>query len=54
MADETPDDYPVSIRILALVGLFMVGMVAFVLLDVASGGKLTGSDCDGCGETPGA
>lgn len=47
MADETPDeDYPVSMRILALVGLFIVGAVAFILLDVASGGKLTG--CDDC------
>jgi hypothetical protein len=48
MADDTPEDYPVSMRLLALVGLFMVGAVAFILLDVASNGKLTG--CDGCGK----
>lgn len=47
MADETPDSYPVSMRALALLGLFLVGAVAFILLDVASNGKLTGcADCD--------
>lgn len=46
--DEIVDDYPPTMRLLALIGLFIVGAVAFVLLDVASGGKLTGSDCPDC------
>lgn len=51
MADDTPDsDYPVSMRLMALVGLFVVGAIAFILLDVATGGKLTGSDCADCGD----
>jgi hypothetical protein len=46
MADESPESYPVSMRALALLGLFLVGAVAFILLDVASNGKLTAcADC---------
>jgi hypothetical protein len=48
--DDGGEDYPVSMRLLALVGLFMVGAVAFILLDVASGGKLTGPGCADCGD----
>ncbi len=56
MADEEIPDYPVSMRMMALFGLFVVGALAFILLDVATGGKLTGSDCEGCGDkgAPGA
>jgi hypothetical protein len=55
MADEeTPGDYPASMRLFALVGLFLVGAVAFILLDVASNGKLTGcADCQDKQEAPG-
>lgn len=52
MADETPDDYPVSMRLMALVGLFVVGALAFILIDVASNGKITGgcADCQDKGD----
>lgn len=46
---DTPDDaYSLSLRLAALAGLFMVGILAFILIDIASGGKLTG--CDDCGK----
>ena len=49
MLDETVDGYPISMRAMALLGLFLVGAVAFILLDIASDGKLT-AGCTGCGE----
>ncbi len=50
MADETPDDgYPLSVRLAALAGLFLVGALGFILIDVASDGKLTGG-CKDCGD----
>lgn len=55
MADETPEDYPVSMRLMALVGLFVVGALAFILIDVASNGKVTGcADCQDKQEAAGA
>jgi len=49
MLDETVDGYPLSFRALALLGLFFVGALAFILLDVASDGKLS-AGCTGCGD----
>ena len=49
MLDETVEGYPVSFRALALVGLLFVGALAFILLDVASDGKLSGG-CKDCGD----
>lgn len=48
MADDPAGTgYPLSMRAVALVGLLLVGAVAFILLDVASGGRLTAcADCD--------
>jgi hypothetical protein len=46
--DDAPDDagYPVSMRAAAAFGLLLVGALAWVLLDVLSGGKLAGcADC---------
>ena len=51
MLDETVTGYPASFRALALLGLFVVGALAFILLDVASDGRLTGG-CAGCGDKP--
>ena len=47
MPDDAPDTYPVSLRASAALGLLVLGALAFILLDVMSGGKLTG----GCGCT---
>lgn len=48
MPDPSDDDsYPLAMRAAAVLGLFVIGALAFVLLDVMSGGKLTG----GCGCT---
>jgi len=49
MPDDTPDSYPLSMRAVALLGLFLVGVVAFILVDIASDGKLTGG-CKDCGD----
>lgn len=49
-APET-EDYPLSMRIAALAGLFLVGALGFILLDIASGGRLTGG-CTDCGDKP--
>jgi len=47
MLDETADGYPISMRFIALAGLFVVGAIAFILIDIAMDGKLTGcKDCD--------
>lgn len=47
--DQAPDDgYPVSMRAVALLGLFVVGAIAFILIDIASNGKMTGTGCQDC------
>jgi hypothetical protein len=48
MADETTGGYPVSMRAVALLGLFIAGAVAFILIDIAVNGRLTGgcTDCE--------
>lgn len=53
MTDETApatdvEPYPLSMRLAALAGLFLVGALGFILIDIASGGRLTGgcTDCD--------
>ena len=49
MPDESDEtSYPLSMRALALVGLVLVGTVMFILVDVASGGRLTA--CKDCTE----
>lgn len=47
--DDLPGDgYPVAVRAVAALGLFVIGALAFILLDVLSGGKLAGcTDCTG-------
>jgi hypothetical protein len=45
--DDTPDGYPVSTRAVALLGLLFVGALAFILVDIACNGKLTGG-CTDC------
>lgn len=45
--DSSPADYPAPVRLAALLGLAVLGALAFILVDVATGGKLTGTDC-GC------
>jgi hypothetical protein len=54
MADE--DGYPVSMRAVALLGLFFVGALAFILLDIAGNGRLSGGckDCQDKSEAAGA
>ena len=49
LPDSPPDDgYPVAVRAVAALGLFVIGGLAFILLDVLSGGKLAGcTDCTG-------
>lgn len=46
-----PDEagYPASMRAAAALGLLVAGALAFILLDVMSGGKLTGALAGGCG-----
>lgn len=56
LMDETADDgYPLAMRAVAVIGLFCLGALAFVLLDIMSDGKLTGG-CTDCGDkaAPGA
>jgi len=45
--DDLPGDgYPIAVRAVAALGLFVIGALAFILLDVLSGGKLAGcTDC---------
>jgi hypothetical protein len=51
MQDETAAGYPIAMRAVAVLGLLALAGLVFILLDVASGGKLTGAgECDGCGE----
>jgi hypothetical protein len=48
------EPYPVSARVVAVLGLVVVGALAFILMDVVSGGKLAslaGGDC-GCEQEP--
>jgi len=49
MPDDTDSAYPVSMRAVALIGLVLVGAVAFILMDIASNGRLTGG-CTDCGD----
>jgi len=52
-APAAPDGeaYPLPMRLAALAGLFLVGALAFILIDIAAGGRLTGG-CQDCGGTP--
>jgi hypothetical protein len=45
--DSSPGDYPPAVRLAALLGLAVTLALAFILVDVATGGKLTGTGC-GC------
>jgi len=47
ITDELADDYPVTLRAFALLGLLVLAGLAYVFADVLTGGKLTG----GCGCT---
>lgn len=52
MTVDEPAGYPASMRAAAAVGLFVIGALAFILIDVMSGGKLASlaggcTDCDG-------
>lgn len=44
--------YPASMRAAAALGLLVIGALAFILLDVMSGGKLAGltGGCTDCGD----
>lgn len=49
MPDEAPQGYPVAVRAMAVVGLLVAGALAFILLDVISGGRLAAlTDCRDC------
>lgn len=51
MPDTAPDDsYPVSMRAIALLGLFALGALAYILLDIASNGVLGNIGCKDCGK----
>jgi hypothetical protein len=54
MADETTGGYPLSMRAIALLGLLALAGLAFILADVATGGRLTGGCADCREETAGA
>lgn len=41
--------YPASMRAAAALGLLVIGALAFILMDVMSGGKFTGG-CADCGD----
>jgi hypothetical protein len=46
---ESDQTYPASMRAAAAAGLLVIGALAFILLDVMSGGKLAGALSGGCG-----
>lgn len=51
MPDDTPDtSYPVSMRAIALLGLFALGALAYILIDIASNGVLSNAGCKDCGD----
>jgi hypothetical protein len=47
-AGESPGAYPLSIRAAALAGLFLVGALGYVLLDIIANGRLTKTGDCGC------
>lgn len=50
MPDDTPAEaYPLSMRAIALLGLFALGALAYILLDIASNGVLGNIGCKDCG-----
>lgn len=49
MTDTDQPAYPLASRVGAVLGLAVVALIAFMLADVATGGKLTGG-C-GCSDT---
>jgi hypothetical protein len=50
MAPDNPDaGYPPSMRAAAALGLVVIGALAYILLDVLSGGKLAALAGAGCG-----
>jgi hypothetical protein len=51
MHDDDTSGYGLGQRVGALLGLLAIGMIAFILADVASGGKITRAGC-GCQDTP--
>lgn len=51
MTDTDQPAYPWASRFGAVLGLAVVALIAFMLADVATGGKLTDrSGCAGCGD----
>jgi hypothetical protein len=48
---ESPGAYPLSMRAAALAGLFLVGALAYVLIDIAANGRLTKTAGCGCDDT---
>lgn len=49
--EQAVPGYSAAERIVALIGLVVVGGLVFILADVISGGKLTGrGGCGGCGD----
>jgi len=49
MTEDTADGYPIAMRAVAVIGLFCLGAIAFVLLDILANGKLT-AGCADCGD----
>jgi hypothetical protein len=47
--DDSEPGYPASMRAAAAAGLLVIGALAFILLDVMSGGKLASALSGGCG-----
>jgi hypothetical protein len=47
--DSDQQGYPLAQRLGAVLGLVLLAGLAFIMIDVATGGRLTGSKpCEGC------